>query len=173
MSAAARLETPAPVADPMAPVRALNRMRAAGFSLSLDDGRLMVEPLSRLNDAQRSYLRSHKAALAALLNDAETLAAALQQAGPAGLAWREGTPGDWSDDRLLAAGEVLYADGRMVNRRERRYAAEAATRAGLSEQDWARLASASCLLGERQPDRKDDLGTLIEAIDSAYNRVAP
>jgi hypothetical protein len=88
----------------------------------------MVEPLSRLSDSQRSYLRAHKAALVALLMDAETVHRALVRAGPAGLAWREGTPPDWSDDRLLAAGEVLYGDGRMVNRNERRYARQGALR---------------------------------------------
>ena len=43
MSATAeKLDT---VYEPFALVRAINRMRAAGFTLSLDDGRLMVEPL--------------------------------------------------------------------------------------------------------------------------------
>ncbi|HAO31831.1 MAG TPA: hypothetical protein DCQ84_02620 [Candidatus Competibacteraceae bacterium] len=96
MSAAPKLDT---AADPFATVRALNRMRAAGFALSLDDDRLMVEPLSRLSEQHR----------------------ALIEAGAAGLAWREGTPADWTDDRLLAAGEALYADGRMAKRHERRY----------------------------------------------------
>ena len=118
MSAAAE-KLPAP--DPFATVRALNRMRAAGFALSVEDDKLMVEPLSRLSDSQRSYLRAHKAALVALLMDAETVHRALVRAGAAGLGWREGTPRDWADDRLLAAGEVLYGDGRMVNRNERRY----------------------------------------------------
>jgi hypothetical protein len=53
--------------------------------------------------------------------DAKTLIQALNAAGPAGLNWREGTPNDWDDVRLLAAGEVLYADGRMVNVLGRRY----------------------------------------------------
>lgn len=118
MSAAAKLETPA---DPFATVRALNRMRAAGFSLSVRSDKLVVAPAESLTDPQRDFLRRHKAALVGLLNDAETLAAALQQAGTAGLTWREGTPADWDDGRLLAAGEALYADGRMVNRHERRY----------------------------------------------------
>lgn len=118
MSAAAKLESPA---DPFALVRAWRKMRAAGFSLSLDDGRLMVEPLSLLSDPQRAYIRAHKAALVGLLSDADTLAQALVEAGAAGLGWREGTPANWSDDRLFAAGEVLYSDGRMVNRHDRRY----------------------------------------------------
>ena len=52
---------------------------------------------------------------------ADPMAATLEQAGPAGLEWHEGTPADWSDARLLAAGEVLYVSCRMVNRNGRRY----------------------------------------------------
>lgn len=118
MAALAMIET-AP--DPFAAVRAMNRMRRAGFVVRLTGTDLQIAPVARLSDAQRSYLRSHKAALVALLTDAETLAAALAEAGTAGLAWGEGTPADWSDDRLLAAGEVLYGDGRLVNRHERRH----------------------------------------------------
>ncbi|MBL8252112.1 MAG: hypothetical protein JNJ76_00735 [Candidatus Competibacter sp.] len=113
-------------ADPFAPVRVLNKMRAAVFVVHLAGTDLQIAPIASLTDPQRSYLRSHKPALVGLLMDAETLAAALAEAGPAGLAWREGTPADWSDDRLLAAGEVLYADGRMVNRHERRFCPTAA-----------------------------------------------
>lgn len=71
-------------------------------------------------------MQANKAALLALLADAETLASALVQAGPAGLGWREWTPDDWTDIHLLAVGEVLYADGRMVSTLNRRYAAESA-----------------------------------------------
>ena len=46
------------------------------------------------------------------------------QAGPAGLAWMEGTPADWTGERLLAAGEVLYGDGRMMSVYGRRYLKE-------------------------------------------------
>ena len=122
MTAPALVEVAA--ADPMAAVRALHRMTKAGFVLALENGRLMIEPISRLSDLQRAYIRANKPALVALLIDAETLADALALAGPAGLAWREDTPADWSDARLLAAGEVLYANGRMVNRMDRRYARE-------------------------------------------------
>ena len=115
MSAAAKLETAA--ADPFATVRALNRMRAAGFALSVRADKLVVAPAESLTDDQRAYIRSHKAALVGLLSDAETIATALSIAGANGIAWREGTPADWPDDRLLAAGEVLYADGRMVSRK--------------------------------------------------------
>lgn len=108
-------------ADPFAAMRALNRMTRAGFALALEDNALVVSPADRLNDAQRAYIRAHKAALVALLLDAEVVYRAVEQAGPAGLWWREGTPADWNDARLLAAGEVLYADGRMVNRNDRRY----------------------------------------------------
>lgn len=111
-------------ADPFAAMRALNRMTRAGFALALEDNALVVSPADRLNDAQRAYIRAHKAALVALLADAETLHQYLVQAGPAGLAFHEGTPADWGDARLLAAGEVLYAAGRMVNRNDRRYLQE-------------------------------------------------
>ena len=113
-------------ADPFALVRVLNKMRAAGFSLSVEGDKLMVEPLSRLSDSQRAYIRSHKPALIGLLSDAETIYSALEQVGTASLSWREGTPLDWSDDRLLAAGEVLYSTRRMVSRNERRYLPERA-----------------------------------------------
>ena len=118
MNAAALIET---VADPFAAMRAMNKMRVAGFALRLESGDLIVSPFSQLSEQQRAYIRAHKAALVALLADAETLHQYLVQAGPAGLAFHEGTPRDWSNARLLAAGEVLYADGRMVNRNDRRY----------------------------------------------------
>jgi hypothetical protein len=70
---------------------------------------------------QRAFVDRHESALVLLLQDAEALHRALVDAGPAGLDWREGTPADWDDARLLAADEVLYADGRMVNRQGRRY----------------------------------------------------
>ena len=114
--------------DPMATVRAWKRMVAAGFTLSVRDDRLIVAPADRLTDSQRTWLKSHKITLIELLHDAETLYNGLIDAGPTGLDWREGTPPDWSDDRLLAAGEVLYGDGRMVNRNERRYAGPGALR---------------------------------------------
>ena len=101
-------------ADPMATVRALKRIRGAGFTMAVEDDRLVVEPLSNLSDAQRQFIRARKAALVALLQDAEAVYAALAQAGSSGLAWREGTPADWTGERLLAAQEVLYHDRRMV-----------------------------------------------------------
>lgn len=113
-------------ADPFGLVRAMNRMSAARFALSVRDNRLVISPFSRLSEQQRGYLHANKAALVALLEDAETLHHALVVAGPAGLAWQAGTPADWSDDRLLASGEVLYGDRRMVSRHGRRFAAESA-----------------------------------------------
>ena len=107
-------------------VRALNRMRVAGFTLRMSNDALRVAPIDRLSDPQRAFLKAHKLGLVELLSNAEILHRVLVEAGPAGLAWREGTPPDWSDDRLLAAGEVLYGDGRMVNRNERRYARQGA-----------------------------------------------
>ena len=64
---------------------------------------------------------SFNAARKNINNDIETLLRALATAGSAGLAWREGTPADWPDERLLDAGEVLYSAGRMIHRNGRRY----------------------------------------------------
>ncbi len=114
------------MADPFSLVRALNRMRAAGFEIRAAGDLLQVSPIGRLTDPQRAYLQANKAALLALLADAETLASALVQAGPAGLGWREWTPDDWTDIHLLAVGEVLYGDGRMMNTHGHCYAAESA-----------------------------------------------
>ena len=112
--------------DPMATVRLFKKTRLAGFTLMVEGGKLVVEPLSHLTDTQRAYLRAHKAALVALLTDAERLAHVLEQAGAAGLGWCEGMPTDWTPAYRLAVGEVLYADGRMVNRRGRCYSATVA-----------------------------------------------
>ncbi len=113
-------------ADPFAMVRALNRMAGAGFALLVRDNRLLASPFTKLSEQQRAYLHAHKLAMVALLEDAETLHRALVVAGPAGLAWQEGTPADWDNTRLLAAGEVLYSTGRMVSGNGRRFAAESA-----------------------------------------------
>ena len=111
-------------ADPFAAMRALSRMRVAGFALELDGPALVVSPADRLSESQRAFIRAHKPALVALLQDAETVYRALVQAGPAGLGWMEGTPADWTGERLLAAGEVLYGDGRMMSVYGRRYLKE-------------------------------------------------
>ena len=112
--------------DPISMMRAFNKMRTAGFMLSVEGENLVVEPASKLTDEQRGFLRTHKAALVGLLSDAETLADALAKVGTAGLGWREGTPPDWSDVRLLSAGEVLYATKRMINVLGRRYSVASA-----------------------------------------------
>ena len=101
--------------DPFVAMRAMNRMRTAGFSLRLAGDALQVSPADRLTEEQRRFIRANKPALVALLQDAEIVYRALVQAGPAGLGWMEGTPADWTGERLLAAGEVLYGDGRMVS----------------------------------------------------------
>ena len=124
-------------ADPFGPVRVLNRMSAAGFALELDGRALVASPADKLSAAQRDFIRAHKAALVDLLEDAEALHHALVVAGPAGLAWQAGTPADWSDDRLLASGEVLYGDRRMVSRHGRRFAAESAPVGPDIQQDTA------------------------------------
>lgn len=83
MAAPALVESPA--TNPMAAVRIMNKMRAAGFALSLENSRLMVEPLSRLTEEQRRFIRAHKPALVQLLTDAETVYNALKAAGDAGI----------------------------------------------------------------------------------------
>ena len=118
MAALPLVEAPA---DPMNTVRVWRRMRAAGFSLSAEGDDMVVTPASGLSEPQRAYIRQHKPELVALLKDADALHTSLVEAGSAGLGWREGTPPDWSADRLLAVGEVLYSENRMVNRNGRRY----------------------------------------------------
>lgn len=119
-AAATGLEATTP--EPLALVRAIRRMKKAGFEIRAIGGRLQVAPADTLTTLQREYLREHKAALVQLLTDAETLTGLLEQAGSAGLGWREGTP-EWDDGYLLAVGEVLYSTGRMVSRWGRHYAA--------------------------------------------------
>ena len=111
MNAAVKIEV---ATDPMATVRALKRMRRHGFTLRWVGNDLAISPFSSLSDEQRQFIRAHKGTLVALLMDAETVYSALAQAGSSGLAWREGTPADWTGERLLAAQEVLYHDRRMV-----------------------------------------------------------
>ena len=124
MSVARKLEIITP--DPFALVRGIRRMRAAGFAVEVENGGLVVESTLELSEPQRAFIGAHKPALLALLEDAEVLHHALVDAGPAGLGWREGTPADWTDIHLLAVGEVLYGDGRMMNAHGRRYAIERA-----------------------------------------------
>lgn len=50
-----------------AAARVLDAVRAVGFTLFLEDGRLMAEPFSRLSALQLATLRAHKPALMALL----------------------------------------------------------------------------------------------------------
>ncbi|MBK8185758.1 MAG: hypothetical protein IPK63_23815 [Candidatus Competibacteraceae bacterium] len=107
-------------------MRALNRMAGAGFALSVRDGRLLATPAAKLSEQQRGYLHANKPALVSLLEDAEALHRALVDAGAAGLGWKEGTPADWPDTRLLVAGEVLYSGKRMASVNGRRFAAESA-----------------------------------------------
>ena len=157
MSAAVALVEIA-AADPFALVRALNRMSAAGFALSVRDNRLLASPFTKLSERQRAYLHAHKPAMVELLEDAEALHRALVDAAHAGLGWREGTPAEWSDVRLLAAGEVLYSTGRMVSRHDRRYAAECAPPPGpdippdISTAPSAETTSATTTWADKGPD---------------------
>ncbi|HCK80726.1 MAG TPA: hypothetical protein DIC59_04590 [Candidatus Competibacteraceae bacterium] len=108
-------------ADPFVALRVLNTMRDAGFIVRVDGDALQVAPVDRLSPQQKAFIARHKPALVALLVDADILYAALGIAGATGLRWRQGTPDDWTDDRLLAAGEVLYGDARMVSELGIRY----------------------------------------------------
>jgi len=48
----------------------LEPIQSAGFRLYLEDGKLLVEPFSKLTDRQREFLRRHKAELIAELTAA-------------------------------------------------------------------------------------------------------
>lgn len=110
--------------------RLLEKLDHQGLTLFAQGARLIVRPGNLLTANDETLIREHKPELLRLarLRDAATLYRALVEAGPAGLDWREGTPPDWSDDRLLDAGEALYSDGRMVNVLGRRYLAAQAPR---------------------------------------------
>lgn len=112
------LESPV---DPMFLVRSIRRMKRAGFTVTTQNDHLEVSPAG-LKDEQRAFLKANKAALVELLNDVEILHGALVAAGVAGLAWREETPVDWSDERLLAVCELLYDRRLMTYRHGRHYA---------------------------------------------------
>ena len=105
----------------MALVRCIRRMACAGFTLTIQNNRLEVSPFG-LSEDQRAFIRQHKAALVALLNDVEILHGALVAAGVVGLAWQEGTPVEWRDERLLAVCELLYDRRLIVYRHGRHYA---------------------------------------------------
>ena len=107
--------------DPFSLVRVFNRMRQAGFSLSVDGEDLVVKPAQTLTDTQRAYLRAHKGALVALLTDAETLAGLLDAAQAEGIS--EGLPLDWEPMRRLAALEILFSSRRVVYQLGRYYGA--------------------------------------------------
>lgn len=56
-------------ADSFATVRAWRRMVSAGFSLIVRDDKLVASPADRLSEQQRAYIRHHKTALVALIDD--------------------------------------------------------------------------------------------------------
>ncbi len=116
--------------------RLLETLNHQGLTLIAQGAQLIVKPGNLLTANDETLIRQHKPELLRLLRtiDVETLLHALIAAGPAGLDWREGTPVNWSGDRLLDAGEVLYREGRMVNVLGRRYLPAQAPR--LSEQ-WS------------------------------------
>lgn len=149
--------------NPFATVRALNRMRGAGFALSVRNDRLAISPFSRLSDQQRVFIGAHKPALMVLLQDAEVLHRALVDAGAAGLDWREGTPADWDDIRLLTAGEVLYGDRRMMNAHGCRYAIEHAP----AIEVWPEYQPADCV-----PEAAPYVATDSPSADQQANLVA-
>lgn len=101
----------------------LKYIKDQGVTLIAFGAKLVARPGNLLTANDEALIREHKPALLRLLRlqDAETLHSALASAGPTGLAWREGTPADWPDERLLGAGEALYSAGRMIHRNGRRY----------------------------------------------------
>lgn len=110
--------------------RLLETLNHQGLNLFAQGAQLIVKPGNLLTANDETLIRQHQPELLRLLRllDVETLLHALTTASTDGLAWHEGTPPDWSNDRLLAAGEVLYRDGRMVNVLGRRYLAAQAPR---------------------------------------------
>lgn len=93
--------------------RAWQKMRNAGYSLSLRNDALAVEPVT-LSEQQKQFIVRAKNKFVRLLHDAKFVEDLVKEAGTAGLDWKQGTE-TWEDARLLAANAVLYADGRMVN----------------------------------------------------------
>lgn len=93
--------------------RAWQKMRNAGYSLSLRNDALAVEPAT-LNEQQKQFIVRAKDKFVRLLHDAKFVEELVKEAGTAGLDWKQGTE-TWEDARLLAANAVLYATGRIVN----------------------------------------------------------
>lgn len=137
MTAPALIEVPT---DSMATLRAMNRMRRAGFTLRLDGNALVVSPADNLSDPQRVFIRAHRPALLALLQDAAELHAALALAGNAGLDWREECPAGtmivcW---RLVKCSTATGAwstetDGGICESTRRRYRTRTGPRTGPGE----------------------------------------
>lgn len=77
-------------------------------------------------------------------------------------AWTDPVPGNSADPLALELARLAQLDvAKMLA-------------SGLSEADWERLASASVLLSERQPDCKSGISALLARIDAAYSaRVTP
>lgn len=106
--------------DPFQVLRLYHQNRLTGFSLSVQAGRLLVEPLSGLAESQRAAIVAHKPALVELLADVATLSALLATAGAAGIA--AGEPG-WDWERRYVALDVLIANGHARFVLGRHYAA--------------------------------------------------
>ena len=96
---------------PLATLRIFNRLKQAGFRLSISAGKLIVHPLSRLSDMQRAFLHAHRCALIGLLEDAAALAAALAEAGQDGIAEEALDGWGWGWERQFSASDVLIAQG--------------------------------------------------------------
>ena len=107
--------------DPFQVLRLYHQTRLTGFSLSVQAGRLLVEPLSGLAESQRAAIVAHKPALVALLADVATLSALLATAGAAGIA--AGEPPGWDWERRYVALDVLIANGHARFVLGRHYAA--------------------------------------------------
>lgn len=88
-------------------------MRNAGYSLSLLNDALAVEPAT-LDERQQQFVMKVRDRFIQLLHDAKFVEGLVEEAGTSGLDWKQGTE-TWDDIRLLAANAVLYATNRIVN----------------------------------------------------------
>lgn len=93
--------------------RAWQKMRNAGYSLSILNDALAVEPAT-LDERQQQFVMKVRDRFIQLLHDAKFVEGLVEEAGTSGLDWKHGTE-MWDDVRLLAANAVLYATNRIVN----------------------------------------------------------
>lgn len=93
--------------------RAWQKMKNAGYSLSILNDALAVEPAT-LNERQQQFILKARDRFIQLLRDARFVEELIKEAGTSGLDWKQGTE-TWDDVRLLAANEMLYSTNRIAN----------------------------------------------------------